>query len=169
MDATEPPEVAELCQLLSSLPGVVDVGVKPVGLVDFDVDNLRFAEMADLPSAALRRTKGGLPGEFLIQVWLKVAPIPESWLTLEFLAWHVRDSARGGDVAQMRVRGLPPSTAMGVQLGTTLMFVIEWFVLDPVEDPEAPVVRLRSEISSLRTSVNVYGHLLGRARGDQPS
>jgi hypothetical protein len=159
--AEEPAEVQELRRTLVRLPGVVEVGIQPTSLVGLDVGLLSRSEMADLPSGALRRTGGGLPGETVIQVWIKMDKRPESWITLEFLAWYVRDSCRAGDVAQMRVRGLPPRVADQVQAGETLLFVIEWFVIHPDGDVESLLRRIREEAGSLDRSMSVYAGLIG--------
>jgi hypothetical protein len=160
--ATGPPaEVGELQQTLMRLPGIVEVGIQPTSLVGLDVGVLSMSEMADLPSGALRRTGGGLPGESVVQVWIRMDKRPESWTTLEFLAWFVRDACRGGDVAQMRVRGLPPRVGDRVQVGETLLFVIEWFVIHPDGDVASLLDRIREETGSLALSMRLYSDLLG--------
>ncbi|MGE3425038.1 MAG: hypothetical protein AB7N24_23565 [Dehalococcoidia bacterium] len=163
--AEEPVELQELRRTLLRLPGVLEIGIQPTSLVGLDVSLLSMSEMADLPSAALRRTAGGLPGESVVQVWIKMAKRPESWTTLEFLAWFVRDSSRSGGVAQMRVRGLPPRVADHVQVGETLLFVIEWFVVHPDGDLASLLSRVREETGSLALFMNLYADLIGLNEG----
>ncbi|MDG0876191.1 hypothetical protein L5D93_28780 [Paenibacillus thiaminolyticus] len=43
--------------------------------------------------------------------------------SLEFLAWFVRDCARGGKKIQLRPFALPPETPYARQLGTTLNYI----------------------------------------------
>jgi hypothetical protein len=160
-DLVGPAEVLRLRETLMRLPGIMEVSVQPTSLVGFDVEALSLAELADLPSGAIRRTGGGLPGESVVQVWIELDKRPESWATLEFLAWYVRDSCRGGDVAQMRVRGLPPQVGHQVQIGETLLFVIEWFVIHPDGDTAALLSRVQEEAESLNDSIDIYGHLVG--------
>jgi hypothetical protein len=164
--AEEPAEVQELRRALLGLPGVVEVGIQPTSLVGLDVSLLSMSEMADLPSGTLRRTGGGRPGESVIQVWIKMDRSPESWNTLEFLAWFVRDACRAGDVAQMRVRGLPPRVADRVQVGETLLFVIEWFVIHPDGDPTPLLGRIREEAASLALAMKLYADLIGLSDGN---
>jgi hypothetical protein len=159
--AEEPAEVQELRRTLRRLPGVLEVGIQPTSLAGLDASLLSVSEMADLPSGALRRTGGGLPGESLIQVWIKMDKRQESWTTLEFLAWFVRDSCRAGDVAQMRARGLPPRVADRVQVGETLLFVIEWFVIHPDGDLASLLSRIGEEAGSLARAMNLYAGLIG--------
>lgn len=161
MSESEPTEVAALRRVLQRLPGVSEVQVHPVNLSSLDPAELSLPSMGDLPSGALRRSGGGLPGESVIQVWLNLARAPESWTTLEFLAWYVRDSCRAGDVAQMRVRGLAPRVGDQVQVGTTLLFVIEWFVISPEGDFESLLKRIREETESLSVFLLHYGDLIG--------
>ena len=54
---------------------------------------------------------------------------PQAWLTIEFLAWWVRDWGRAGHQIQMRPMALPPK-AYEIQLGRTLKFFIEYFVIE---------------------------------------
>ncbi len=161
MNDSEPADVAALRRMLEQLPGVARVQVHPVGLEGLGVADLSLSPMADLPSGALRRTGGGLPGESVIQVWIEMERAERSWTTLEFLAWYVRDSCRAGDIAQMRVRGLPPRVGEQVQIGTTLLFVIEWFVVSSERDREALLARVREEAETLSLFIRNYGDLIG--------
>jgi hypothetical protein len=62
-------------------------------------------EFGDLPHAAIRRTPGGLQGEFLITAELLFTQDYTGWIALEFLAWWVRDLSRSGHIVQMRTAG----------------------------------------------------------------
>jgi hypothetical protein len=162
----EPAEARELREVLLRLPGICEVQVQPVSLEGLDVSDLSLAPLADLPAAALRRTGGGLAGESVIQVWIRVERSDASWTTLEFLGWYVRDSCRAGEVAQMRVRGLPPRVGDHVQVGTTLLFVLEWFVIHPQGDVESLLARIGAEAKSLALFMRNYGDLIGADRDD---
>jgi hypothetical protein len=162
----EPIEVVDLRNTLMRLPGIADVSIQPKRLDGLDTEVLSFSEMADLPSGALRRTRGGLPGESLVQVWFTVDKTPESWTSLEFLGWFVRDACRAGDVAQIRVRGLAPRVGDQVQVGTTLEFVIEWFVIDADATLKPLLERVRQETANLQLFMKLYSGLLGVTESD---
>jgi hypothetical protein len=161
MTESEPEQIAALRSALVRLPGVREVGVRFVSLVGLDVDDLRFAPLGDLPAAALRRTSGGLPGESLVQVEIRLEPAQESWNTLEFLGWWVRDAARSGDSSQIRVRGLPPQVGDRIQVGTTLAFLIEWFVVHREGDLASLLSRVAAEAKNLSQAIDLYGQHVG--------
>ena len=52
---------------------------------------------SNLPHALLRRSDGGVPNEVWANGKLTLTRDEAGWLTLEFLAWWVRDQSRGGD------------------------------------------------------------------------
>jgi hypothetical protein len=157
----EPKEVEALRSTLRRLPGVTAVAVTFHRLVGFDVSDLGLVTYGDFPAAALRRSNGGLADESLIQVEVRLDRSDEAWNSLEFLAWVVRDSARSGDNSQMRVRGLPPQVANQVQIGTTLTFLLEWFVVHPSGDFALLLTRVCDETKHFSETLNLYGHLVG--------
>jgi hypothetical protein len=61
----------------------------------------------------------------------------------------------------MRVRGLPPQVADKVQIGTTLTFLVEWFVVQPDGDLNSLLKRVREETKHLSQALTLYGHLVG--------
>ena len=122
-----PKEIRFFHALLEELPGVTNVCSGIDSLQGLTSEDLSVVEFGHLPHAALRRTKGGLEGEVLIQIELKLEPTQQGWETLEFLAWFVRDQARGGEVIQLRPFALPPQTDKTIQLGRTLKFHIDLF------------------------------------------
>ncbi len=161
MPEVEPPELITLRDTLMRLPGITAVSIQPISLYGLNVEDLRFSEMADLPSGTLRRTAGGHFGESLIQVWIAVDRSDGAWVTLEFLAWFIRDACRAGSIAQMRVRGLAPRVGDQVQVGRTLEFVIEWFVIHPDGHVQALLDRIREETASLMLLMDLYRDLIG--------
>jgi hypothetical protein len=80
----------------------------------------------------LRRTGGGREREVLLQVEVIFDRSPGAWLSIEFLAWWTRDWGRSGREIQMRPMALPPR-AFEIQLGRTLKFFIEYFVVEETE------------------------------------
>ncbi|CAH8711242.1 hypothetical protein M5W83_14540 [Paenibacillus thiaminolyticus] len=54
--------------------------------------------------------EGGLENEVLIQFEFAIDQSVEGLQSLEFLAWFVRDYARGGKKIQLRPFALPPET-----------------------------------------------------------
>ena len=99
-----------------------------------------------------------------MQVTIRLTREEPSWLTLEFLAWISRDSARGGDLTQLRVRGLPPQVGDLIQIGETLTFLLEWFVIHPAGDLESLLSRVQHEAEYLNSVIDLYGHLVGATR-----
>ncbi|MEP3477724.1 MAG: hypothetical protein ABJZ55_00610 [Fuerstiella sp.] len=125
-----PPEVQVLIRSISALPAVAGCFCSPKPLADLDVSNLSLpGEFGDLPQAILTRTHGGRKNEVLIQTEVIFDRSADAWLSLEFLAWWVRDWGRSGHEIQMRPMALPPQ-ADQIQLGRMLKFYIEYFVIE---------------------------------------
>src|SRR4051794_37795562 len=125
-----PPALERLHRALAGLPGVSDVCSGIESLEGLTGDDLRFPVFAHVPHGALRRTNGGLAGEALVQVEFRIGPSPVGWRSLEFVAWFVRDQARGGKSIQLRPFALPPMAGDQVQLGHTLKWHIDLFYPD---------------------------------------
>lgn len=128
-----PPQVQRLVDAVSSLPGVVACFCGPKPLDGFDPNHLSLpGEFGGLPQAIIMRTNGGRTNEVMIQTEVILDRSSEAWLSLEFLAWWVRDWGRSGHEIQMRPMALPPK-ANEIQLGRTLKFFIEYFVIEDGE------------------------------------
>jgi hypothetical protein len=128
-----PPQVQTLVNAVSALPGVAGCFCRPRPLGPIEVSNLSLpGEFGDLPQAIVMRTNGGRESEVMIQVEVILDRSPGAWLSIEFLAWWVRDWGRSGHEIQMRPMALPPK-AYQIQLGRTLKFFIEYFVIEPGE------------------------------------
>ncbi len=126
----QPPQVQTLVGAISSLPGVAGCFCSPKPLAQCEVNYLSLpGEFGDLPQAIIKRTNGGRENEVLIQVEVIPDRSPGAWLSIEFLAWWVRDWGRSGHEIQMRPMALPPK-AYEIQLGRTLKFFIEYFVIE---------------------------------------
>src|SRR4051812_34450257 len=101
--AKYPKEVEAFHRALRRLAAVSDVTTGLKALKDFPPDTYSLpAEFGDLPHALLRRTDGGLKNEAWANTEFSLTPDEAGWLTLEFLAWWVRDSSRGGVQTQLR-------------------------------------------------------------------
>ena len=125
-----PPQVQSLVNAISVLPGVAGCFCRPRPLAQFEVSHLSLpGEFGDLPQAIIMRTGGGRKNEVMIQVEVILDRSPGAWLSIEFLAWWVRDWGRSGHEIQMRPMALPPK-AYEIQLGCTLKFFIEYFVIE---------------------------------------
>ncbi|MBN9299968.1 MAG: hypothetical protein J0I41_23400 [Filimonas sp.] len=151
-----PTEINEIHKTLESLKGIENVssGVGNLGYVT--QEDLTSPEYAHLPIATLRRTNGGLPGEVMIQFEFSIDRTNESLLSLEFLAWFVRDQSRGGNKIQLRPFALPPQTPAGVQLGSTLKFHIDYF-FDNIRDSLQPVLEQVASLNkALQLFINLY-------------
>ena len=155
-----PPALERLHVALASLPGICDVCSGIESLQGLAEDILQFPDFAHVPHGALRRTNGGLTGEALVQVEFRIAPTPVGWRSLEFLAWFVRDQARGGESIQLRPFALPPMYGEQVQLGQTLKWHIDLFCPDTGEDLSPQFVKIDGIAAGLELAVRLYGELV---------
>src|SRR5262245_48092604 len=115
-----PRQVEAFHQALQRLVAVREVTTGLKDLSSYTPDNYSFAgEFGDLPHGLLRRTGGGLANEAWAYTEFELSRDEPGWLTLEFLAWWVRDLSRSGQQIQLRPMALPPK-AYEVQLGRTL-------------------------------------------------
>src|SRR5687767_11862211 len=104
-----PPEVTKLHEALQRLAGVHDArsGIQCVDGVTSE--QLSLACFAQLPLGAMHRTGGAVPNEVQVQIEFGIEPSAAGWRSLEFLAWWIRDSSRGGLPIQLRPFALPPT------------------------------------------------------------
>jgi len=102
-----PAQVQGLTDSISALPGVAGCFRHPKPLMKVLLSHFSFpGEFGDLPQVAIRRTNGGLKNEVMIQTEIIFDRSAEAWISLEFLAWWVRDWARSGHQIQMRLLAL---------------------------------------------------------------
>jgi len=128
-----PPQVQILVDSISGLTGVAGCFCCPKPLADIEPSDLSLpGEFAELPQVAIMRTNGGGDNEVMIQTEVIFDRSPGAWVSLEFLAWWVRDWARSGHQIQMRPTALPPK-AYEIQLGRTLKFFIEYFLVEDTD------------------------------------
>src|SRR3954453_11407657 len=107
--AVLPEQVQSFHQALQRLVAVREVSTGLKDLSAFAPDTYSFpGEFGDLPHALLRRTDGGLKNEAWAHTEFELARDEAGWLTLEFLAWWVRDLSRAGEQIQLRPMALPP-------------------------------------------------------------
>ncbi|CAE6690033.1 hypothetical protein XA1311A_01530 [Xanthomonas arboricola] len=142
-----PPEVQELQDAITSIPGITDAAVGKVDLSDVTESDFGLLPYADLPLGALKRTKGGLANELAISVNFGITRDAKGFQALEFLSWWVRDSARAGEPMQIRCVALPP---IDEQFGTSLRFCIDYFYADPEQD----IGNLLSKVGKLAVELN---------------
>jgi hypothetical protein len=150
-------QIERLNRVLRTLPGVEEFDADHTPLEDFDLALLSLVDFGDLPHAAIRRTNGGLPGEALGQVFVRLSPTLDSWRTLEFISWQVRDWSRAGRNIQMRPRALPPVAGERIQLGSTLSVIIDFFVTGLDSDPESLLREIEDFAEALEFSLRLYG------------
>lgn len=91
----------------------------------------------------------------MIQTEVFLDRSPGAWLSLEFLAWWVRDWGRSGHEIQMRPMALPPK-AFDVQLGRTLKFFIEYFVIDDGDSFEKTLAIVAEMGESIAENFAIY-------------
>ena len=145
-----------LVDAISGLPGVAGCFCGPKPLEDIESSNLSLpGEFGDLPQAVLMRTDGGRPEEIMIQTEVIFDRSAEAWLSLEFLAWWVRDWGRSGHEIQMRPMALPPK-GYEIQLGRTLKFFIEYFLIDDGEAYEKTLAVAGEMGESIADAFDLY-------------
>lgn len=151
-----PQEVLKLMALLEGLPGVREALVIPKSLDGVSPSDLSLpGEFGDLPQVAIMRTDGGRTGETLICCQLHFDRSADAMLTIEFLAWWVRDWARSGHMIQMRANALPPR-AHEIQFGRTLNFLIEYFLINEGDDNSKLLETVGEMAESLESSIAEY-------------
>jgi len=156
MSEEYPVEISNFHNLLLELPDVKNVSSGIESLAELTVEELALIEFAHLPHATLRRTNGGLDDEVFVQVEFYLSQTLEGWKTLEFLAWFVRDQARGGELLQLRPFGLPPIAKGETQLGNTLRFHLDLFCLNSNGELELILAKVKEIEQSLKTAIEIY-------------
>ena len=151
-----PPEVQSLQTTLAQLPGLHAIVSHIEALEGLTNDDLALVEFGHLPHAALRRTNGGLPAEQLVQLEFSLEANAAAWRSVEFLAWFIRDQARGGIQVQLRPTAMPPRFGEQVQLGHTLRFDIELFCREASE----VLPTLAGLSRDLHLAIGLYGDVL---------
>jgi hypothetical protein len=151
-----PPQVQSLIDAISALPGVAGCFVLPKPLAQFELSHLSLpGEFGDLPQAIIRRTNGGRDREVMIQTEVIFDRSSGAWLSLEFLAWWVRDWGRSGHDIQMRPMALPPK-GHEIQLGRTLKFLIEYFIIEDGDSFEKTLPIVQEMGKSIAQSYSLY-------------
>ncbi len=151
-----PSQVQKLVDAISALPGVVACFCSPKPLAGINVGDLSLpGEFANLPQVALMRTDGGLNHEVMVQTEVIFERSSEAWLSLEFLAWWVRDWGRSGHQIQMRPMALPPK-GYDIQLGRTLKFFIEYFLIEDGDHYEKTLIAVDQMGQSIASSFEIY-------------
>ena len=159
--ASFPPQVEAFHNALERFAAVGDVATGLKTLADFGPETYSFpGEFGDLPHALLRRTGGGLEDEAWAHTEFELTADRAGWLTLEFLAWWVRDLSRSNIQIQLRPMALPPK-AHEVQLGHTLKFILDQFVICPGGDKSAALEMMQERAESLNENIDDSADVLG--------
>jgi hypothetical protein len=156
-----PTEVESFHQAMQRLVAVqqVDTGLKD--LSSYTPDTYSFpGEFGDLPHALLRRSGGGLENEAWANTEFELSRDEAGWLTLEFLAWWVRDLSRAGEQIQLRPMALPPKTYT-VQLGRTLKFIIDQFIVCDNGNNDVALEVMQKRANSLDGNIDDFAEVLG--------
>ncbi|MEP6672408.1 MAG: hypothetical protein ABJF10_24800 [Chthoniobacter sp.] len=151
-----PPQVAKLHTALQRLAGVhgTKSGIECVDGVT--AEQLSLACFAQLPHGAMRRTGGAISNEVQVQVEFQIEPSAAGWRSLKFLAWWVRDAARGSLPVQLRPFALPPTAVSNVQLGQTLRFHLDYFFTHPDRAIEPILEALSKLADDLDQTIDIY-------------
>jgi hypothetical protein len=164
-----PDQVGAFHQALRRLVAVQEVTTGLKNLTSYTPDTYRFPhQFGDLPHALLRRTGGGLENEAWANTEFELSRDESGWLTLEFLAWWVRDLSRSGEQIQLRPMALPPK-AYEVQLGGTLKFIFDHFVICDGDDDDAALRMMQERADSLDMAINLYAEVLGELARQPPT
>lgn len=157
-EASMPPkEVIEFTKTLESIPGTQNVYVGFQWLEGITIENLSLpAEFALLPHLPMMRSNGGLKNEALIRAEFNLSKTKDGWIGLEFLSWWVRDLTRSGYQIQLRSVAFPPQAGSDIQLGNSLSFYLEIFVLEASGDPIKVAKQIETFNESLSSSINIY-------------
>lgn len=156
-----PPQVEVLHSALSRLIAVSEITTGFKNLAGFAPNTYSLpGEFGDLPHALLRRTGGGLADELWAHTEFELTRDEAGWLTLEFLAWWIRDLSRSERQIQLRPMALPPK-AYEVQLGSTLKFIIDHFVACPGDNIGPLLDELQDRGEDLSGNIDHYAEVLG--------
>jgi len=149
-----------LHEALTRVPGVRELVLTIRSLEGIDENALRLpGEFADLPQVALKRQRPAAEHETLVTAEMRFSQDHDGWVGVEFLSWFVRDLARGQVWVQMRSLALPP-VVFGTQLGRTLKFAIEFFILDPERNGDPITDELNKVTDTLETALKTYEEAL---------
>lgn len=165
-----PHQVELFHQSLYRFKGVVEVntGIKKLDKISAQEYQLP-GKMGDLPHALLQRTQGGLSNEAWANTDIILSYDRAGWLTLEFLAWWVRECSRRGEQIQMRPLALAPEAEGEIQLGHTLKFVIDHFCVLADSSPEAMLALIGARGHNLNAAIDSYIDVLGDLLVGEPS
>lgn len=129
-----PEEVSKFIKALSSLRGVKEVSSSLQSVSEIKIEDLKLpSSYALLPHLVIRRSGGGKPHEALATFQFELEKEKTSWISLEFLAWWIRDLNRSGNEIQLRPLAFPPIKDSD-QLGNSLSFLVEIFIVEPEDD-----------------------------------
>jgi hypothetical protein len=151
-----PQEIQEFHDQLLRLPGVHDIISGINSLQGIRLEHLASSSFSHLPQGSLRRTTGGLQREALIQFEFRLDKTAQSWKTLEFLAWFIREQARAGEQIQMRPGGSIPIEHGRIQLGETLYFQIDLFLPNAPTELTPVLIKVRGLARALERTLNQY-------------
>ncbi|EOE6383443.1 hypothetical protein ACPF4K_003402, partial [Vibrio cholerae] len=155
-----PSEVVALKKAFQAIPGIrtAEVGKHHYSKEDIvTLNEIYFPrEYADLPISMYRRSGGNLNNEILINVVFEIQKDALGLQALEFLSWWVRDLSRSGDNVQIRTIGLPPIVGDTVQLGNTLSFWFEAYIVTERDDIGLVLIEISDLAQSLNSSYNLY-------------
>lgn len=155
-----PNEISNFEKVFKSIPGIEQVEIEKHFYSEEDVkelDKTYFGGIyADLPIAMLRRSGGNIDKELLIVVQFTIGANKQGLNALEFLSWWVRDHSRSGDNIQIRSIGLPPIANNSIQLGKTLKFWLEIYIVVEQEDINLVLSKVSNLSESLQTNIKTY-------------
>jgi hypothetical protein len=156
----QPEEVASLENAFLSIPGISSASIGKHHYSKEEIaqlDGINFVgEYADLPIAMYKRSNGNLTNELLIYVEFTIERNEKGLKALEFISWWVRDLSRSGQNLQIRSIGLPPIADNNTQLGKTLRFWCEAYIVTNKEEMPLVLAKIGELANSLNNSRILY-------------
>lgn len=156
----QPKEVVDLEAAFKAIPGITGVSVSKHHFSEEEIASLKEVYFggtyADLPIAMYKRSGGNLKNEILVFVEFTIEKNEKGLDALEYLSWWTRDLSRSGDNVQIRSIGLPPIVGDNTQLGSTLKFWFEAYIVTEKEEMSLVLAKVGELASSLESANKLY-------------
>lgn len=158
----QPKEIGDLESAFTAIPGIASVSVSKHHFSKEEIASLEEVYFggiyADLPIAMYKRSGGNLKNEVLIFVEFTIEKNEKGLNALEYLSWWVRDLSRSGDNVQIRSIGLPPIIGDNTQLGNTLKFWFEAYIVTEKEEMPLVLAKVGELAASLDSANKLYAN-----------
>lgn len=158
----QPKEIGDLEAEFTTIPGITSAFVSKHHFSKEEITSLEEVYFggayADLPIAMYKRSGGNLKNEILIFVEFTIEKNEKGFNALEYLSWWARDLSRSGDNVQIRSIGLPPIIGDKTQLGSTLKFWFEAYIVTEKEEMPLVLAKVSDLAASLERANKLYAN-----------